>query len=149
MPTLDKAGILSTILHRPPILLVDEVLDWKKLSSLHAKRFFPKDDPVFNGHFPDMPILPGVLGIEALAQSAALLVNLSYGYTSKNTSFLFMRVEDARFKKIVNPEDTLELRVSLERQKNDIYWFSGKASVDGDICTEAKFTAKLILEDKE
>ena len=129
--------------HRPPILLVDEVLEWEKFDSIHARRHFAAHDPVFQGHFPGNPLLPGVLGVEALAQTAALMVNLSLGVKQDETSFLFAAVDSTKFKKSIKPKDTVELKVKMLWERRGLYRFEGEAFVGNTLVTKTEFTAKL------
>lgn len=144
MAHLKKAEIEKLIPHRAPILLVDEVTGWEADNWLEAERFFPENDPYFNGHFPGDPLLPGVLMVEALAQSAAILTSLSRGVNAENAYYLFMGIEKCRFKNVVRPNQKLVLRVEKLRDKLDIYEFEGKAEVDGKMAAQATFTAKLM-----
>ena len=142
--TLDKAGIEKLIPHRPPILLVDEVTGWEADKWLESLRHMPENEPHFAGHFPANPILPGVLIVEALAQSAAILTSLSRGVTADDAYYLFMGIEKCRFKNPVLPKQTLTMRVEKIRDKMDIYEYEGTATVDGKLAVSATFTAKLM-----
>lgn len=144
MPTLNRAQIENLIPHRAPILLLDDVTDWEKDTFLVATRFFSESDPLFAGHFPGNPILPGVLTAEAIAQAAALHTSLSTGLNATNATYLFMGIEKARFKAPVRPGDTITLRIEKVRDKMDIYEFTGTAHVAGKLVASAAFTAKLI-----
>lgn len=141
---LSQKDILNRLPHRPPILLVDEVVEWEADTRITAQRFLPADDRVFEGHFPGEPILPGVLTVEAMAQSAALLVNLTREKTAEEALFLFMQIENARFKHPVKPEDTLTMEVTQTNRRGDIYWFEGEAKVSGKTVASACFTAKFV-----
>lgn len=142
--TLTKADIETLIPHRAPILLVDELTGWEADTWLESLRHMPENEPHFAGHFPGNPILPGVLIIEAMAQSAAILTSLSRGVTAENAYYLFMGIEKCRFKAPVLPGQTLTMRVEKLRDKMDIYEFEGKATVDGKLAASATFTAKLM-----
>lgn len=144
MPHLGKAEIEKLIPHRAPILLVDEVTNWEADAWLESTRHFAESDTHFNGHFPGDPILPGVLMVEAMAQSAAILTSLSRGVTSEDVYYVFMGIEKTRFKTMVRPNQTLEMRVERLRDKLDIYEFEGKAMVNGKLAASAVFTAKLM-----
>lgn len=136
--------------HRAPILLVGAVKAWEPNTSLTATRHFPETDPVFQGHFPGHPILPGMLTIEALAQAAGLLVNLTLDKTAEETLFYFMGVEEARFRAPVHPGATLTLSITLQQQRGTVYRFAGTATLaDGTVAATATFTAKLVLKNPE
>lgn len=136
-------NVKDLIPHREPMLLVDEVVEVENEKFIHAQRTFKEDDPIFEGHFPGHPVLPGVLGIEALAQAGALLVNISLGKNAKNTLFYFMSVEGSKFRSMILPGDTVDLEVELVKRRGMVFRFSGKASVSGKVATEVSFTAKL------
>ena len=145
--TLDFAMIQKLLPHRPPLLLVDRVLevDEKKGKSIHAIKAISNLDPVFAGHFPGSPVLPGVYIIEGLAQASALL---SFHWLNcqgrlESNLCLLTSVEKARFRKPVVPGDVLHYFVTLERTKHKFAWYSGIAKVDGEIVAETKFSAIL------
>ena len=144
--TLDRADIEKLIPHRVPILLVDDVTGWEADSWLESTRHFPETEPHFRGHFPANPILPGVLIVEAMAQSAAILTSLTRNVTAENAYYLFMGINACRFKAPVVPGDTLHMRVEKRRDKLDIYEFEGKAMVNGKLAASATFSAKLMLK---
>jgi 3-hydroxyacyl-[acyl-carrier-protein] dehydratase len=144
--TLNKSDIEKLIPHRAPILLVDEVTDWESDSWLEATRYFPENDPCFNGHFPGNPILPGVLAVEAMAQSAAILTSLTRNVNAENSYYLFVGIEKCRFKNPVIPGQKLTMRVTKVRDRMDIYEFEGKALIDGKVAANATFIAKLMHE---
>lgn len=147
---LDLAAIQNIIPHRAPILMVDKVLSFTAGEKIIAERFLPKNDPVFAGHFPGHPIMPGVLGVEALAQTSALLINLTVNKTADETLFYFMGIDKVKFKNPIHPEDTLTYTVKQEKRLGDIFRFSGTVSKkEGDkeiTCTEGIFTAKLLIK---
>lgn len=146
MSTLNTCQIKEKIPHRAPILLVDAVTDYTLGESITATRYLPEGDPAFKGHFPGHPILPGVLGVEALAQTSALLVNLTAGTNADNAMFYFMGIEKVKFKTPIHPGDTLTLTVNQEKKLRDIYRFNGTVTKEEDgktvTCTTAIFTAK-------
>ncbi len=145
MAILTLHDIQKIIPHRAPILLVEKVLNWETHKIINAQRFFKKNDASFLGHFPDNPLLPGVLGIEALAQASALLINLSENKIAKETQFLFRGIEKAKFRQQILPETTIDIEVRETKSRAGLYFFEGRISVDGVLCTEAEFTAKHIV----
>lgn len=144
--TLNRAGIEDLIPHRKPILLLDEVTDWESDKLLEANHFFSADNPHFNGHFPGNPLLPGVLIVEAMAQSAAVLISLTKGLNSKQALYLFTGIENVRFKAQLTPGNTLSMRVEKVREKMNIFQFTGTAFVNAERACTASFSAKLILK---
>lgn len=137
--TMDVHEILKKIPHRYPILLVDRVLELKKNESIRALKNVSINEPYFVGHFPQRPVMPGVLMIEALAQAAAILGFESLGITpADNALFYFAGIDGARFKRPVEPGDQLMLEVVLARQKSGIFKFKACATVDGELAVEAE-----------
>lgn len=136
-------NVKDLIPHREPMLLVDHVVTFENGKSIHAQRTFKETDPIFKGHFPSYPVLPGVLAIEALAQTGALLVNLSLKKTAKETLFYFMSIENSKFRSMILPNHTLDLNVEMVKRRGNVFRFVGKASVEGKVATEVTFTAKL------
>jgi 3-hydroxyacyl-[acyl-carrier-protein] dehydratase len=142
--TIDLAGIKQRIPHRYPMLLLDEIIDIIPGVSCTGVKHLTKDEPFFAGHFPDRPIMPGVLIIEAMAQTAGVLVlEDAYGGQPHNDLVYFMAIEKARFRKPVLPGDRLELRVKKDRQRGNVWRFRGDAYVDGVLCAEAICTAMV------
>lgn len=144
--TLSRAKIEGLIPHRKPILMIDEVTDWESDKWLESNHYFSADNPHFDGHFPNNPLLPGVLIVEAMAQSAAVLISLTRGLDSKNALYLFTGIENVRFKAQLTPGNTLTMRVEKHREKMNIFQFSGTAYVNGELACTAGFSAKLVLK---
>lgn len=144
--TLARPQIEELIPHRKPILLLDEVTDWEADTFIETQHFFSLDNPHFTGHFPGNPLLPGVLIVEAMAQSAAVLVSLTKGLKSDRALYLFTGIESVRFKAQLTPGNTLTMRVEKGREKMNIFQFSGTAYVNGDLACTASFSAKLVLK---
>ncbi len=141
---LNKQQVMEVIPHRPPILLVDEVLSWQFGKNLHARRKFEVGDSIFEGHFLDNPVVPGVLIVEGMAQSAALLTNLTLERNHEQTIFYFVGIEDARFKAPVVPDQTVDFYVTQKQTRRGMYWFEGEAKVDNKQIAKANFVAKLV-----
>lgn len=148
MGTLSRPEIEKLIPHRKPILLLDEVTGWQSDTWLEARHFITADNPHFNGHFPGNPLLPGVLIIEAMAQAAAVLISLTRGLDSTRALYLFTGIDEARFKTQLLPDNMLTLHVEKQREKLDIFRFSGSAYVgEGEgrqLAATATFSAKLV-----
>lgn len=138
MTTMDIHQILRQLPHRYPILLVDRVTALEKGKSIQALKNVTINEPFFTGHFPHRPVMPGVLMLEALAQTAALLSFDAAGVTpDEKTVYYFAGIDGARFKRPVEPGDQLVMDVTLERAKAGIYKFKAVARVGGEIACEA------------
>ena len=142
---IDIAGIMDRIPHRYPMLLIDRIIDVVKGESCTGIKNVTANEPCFQGHFPGHPIMPGVLLIEAMAQTSATLVVASLeGVGSQNHVVYFMSIDSAHFRKPVVPGDQLHIKVKKERQRNHVWKFRGEAFVDGVLCAEAVYTAMLV-----
>ena len=139
--------IQRIIPHRYPFLLVDKVIDIKNLQSATGIKNVTFNEPYFQGHFPNVPIMPGVTIIEALAQTAAVMVGVNLDLADKNLLIYFLGIDNCKFRRKVVPGDTLELKVNVLRGKigSKVWKFSGAASVAGEIAAEADFTAMMEL----
>lgn len=127
----DIREILKYLPHRYPFLMIDRVIDFQPEVSLTALKNVTYNEPIFTGHFPQSPIFPGVLILEALAQACALQAFKTMGgYPSEKTLYLLAGIDKARFKRQVIPGDQLIFHVVIEKQKRGIWRFSAKASVD-------------------
>ena len=134
---LDIHKILTLLPHRYPILLVDRVLELEPHKSIKALKNVSINEPYFMGHFPKRPVMPGVLILEALAQTAALLTFAEEPHDPNNTLYLFVGIDNARFKRVVEPGDQLILNVTFERHMRGIWKFDARAEVDGMVAAEA------------
>ena len=135
---MDIHQILKMLPHRYPILLVDRVLSLEKGKSINALKNVTINEPFFNGHFPHRPVMPGVLMLEALAQAAALLAFDTLNVVpDDNTVYYFAGIDNARFKRPVEPGDALTLCVDLDRMKAGIFKFKAKAWVGEALAVEA------------
>jgi 3-hydroxyacyl-[acyl-carrier-protein] dehydratase len=142
---IDVIGIMKRIPHRYPMLLIDRVIDVVHGESCTGIKNVTANEPYFMGHFPGRPIMPGVLIIEAMAQTAAtLVVDSLEGVGSHSHIVYFMTIENARFRKPVLPGDQLHIKVKKERQRGQVWKFRGEAFVDGALCAEASYTAMLV-----
>jgi len=144
MTTLDIHQILKKLPHRYPILLVDRVLEVEKGKRIKAIKNVTINEQFFNGHFPHRPVMPGVLMLEALAQTAALLSFETMGETpDDNTVYYFAGIDGARFKRPVEPGDQLVLEVELDRMKAGIFKFRAFASVGEERAVEAELMCTM------
>ena len=130
--TLHIEEILELLPHRYPFLLVDRVLDFEEGRFLRAVKNVSVNEPFFQGHFPGKPVMPGVLVIEALAQAGGLLTQLSRDAADEAQLFYLVKVDNAKFSRIVVPGDRLDLDVELKRQIRNMAQYVGIARVDGE-----------------
>ena len=134
---IEVQGIKLIIPHRYPMLLVDRVLDYQPRKWLHAIKNVSINEAVFNGHFPELPIFPGVLILEALAQATGILGFKSIESREENEMYLFASIDKARFKKPVVPGDTMHLHVEFLKERRGMWKFYGEARVDGKVVCSA------------
>ena len=133
--------IQRIIPHRYPFLLIDKVRDVVINESCVGVKCVTYNEPQFTGHFPGMPIFPGVMIIEAMAQTSGILVGLSMDLVDKNANVFFMGVDAVKFRRKVVPGDVLELHVTALRGGGRVWKFAGRAMVDGELACEAEFMA--------
>ncbi|MBN9462699.1 MAG: 3-hydroxyacyl-ACP dehydratase FabZ [Burkholderiales bacterium] len=144
MTVLDIRGILDHLPHRYPFLLVDRVLELEKGQHIVAIKNVTINEPYFVGHFPYLPVMPGVLQVEALAQAAGILSFQTMGRVSDGGSvYYFVGIDNARFKRPVVPGDQLRLEVRIVRIARSIWKYTGKATVDGQVTAEAELMCTL------
>ena len=141
---LDILRIQQMIPHRYPFLMIDKVVDIVPNQSAVGIKNVSINEPYFAGHFPQRPVMPGVLIIEAMAQTAAVLVVQTLGRDSEGKLVYFMSVENARFRRPVLPGDTLRVHVRKQRNRGSVWKFEGEAMVEGHLCAEATYTAMLM-----
>ena len=144
VPDLDIMRILEMIPHRYPFLMIDKVVDIVPNLSAVGIKNVSINEPYFAGHFPQRPVMPGVLIIEAMAQTAAVLVVQTLGREAEGKLVYFMSVENARFRRPVTPGDTLHVRVTKQRNRGTVWKFAGEALVEGRLTAEATYTAMLM-----
>jgi len=141
---MDIHHILRKLPHRYPLLLVDRVLEFEKDKRIKALKNVSINEPFFMGHFPARPVMPGVLMLEALAQTAALLSFESMGAEpGDDTVVYFVGIDGARFKRVVEPGDQLILEATIDRHKGGIYKYRTRASVDGVTAVEAELMCTM------
>jgi 3-hydroxyacyl-[acyl-carrier-protein] dehydratase len=141
---MDIHRILKQLPHRYPFLLVDRVLQLDKGKSIKALKNVTINEPFFEGHFPQRPVMPGVLMLEALAQAAALLAfDALDAAPDENMIYYFAGIDGARFKRPVEPGDQLILEAELLRMKAGIFKFKTRALVDGQLAVEAELTCAM------
>lgn len=140
---VDLALIKRMIPHRYPFLFIDKVVGIVPNERATGIKNVTCNEPHFEGHFPEKPIMPGVTIIEAMAQTACVLVGVTLDLADKNALVYFMSIEEARFRRMVVPGDVLKLEVEVVRGGGKVWKFNGRATVDGQMAAEARFAAML------
>ncbi|MCH7539187.1 MAG: 3-hydroxyacyl-ACP dehydratase FabZ [Proteobacteria bacterium] len=143
---IDINRVMQMIPHRRPFLMIDRVVDLVSDVSAIGVKNLSINEPFFQGHFPGRPVMPGVLIIEAMAQTAAVLVVHTLGPGSEGKLVYFMSVDSCRFRRPVFPGNTLYVHVTKLRKRGNVWKFSAQAKVDGSLVAESNFTA-MILDD--
>jgi 3-hydroxyacyl-[acyl-carrier-protein] dehydratase len=141
---IDIGRVMEMIPHRYPMLMIDKVIDVVASESATGVKNVTINEPFFQGHFPSKPVMPGVLIIEAMAQTAAVLVVHSLGQSAEGKLVYFMSVDDARFRKPVGPGDTILIHVQKERNRGAVWKFSAKAMVKDTLVAEATYAAMIL-----
>ena len=141
--TADVQAVMALIPHRFPMLLVDRVEDIVLDTSARGIKAVTINEPFFAGHFPGHPIMPGVLIVEALAQTAGVLAIRSFGLAGTGKLVYFMAIDSAKFRAPVEPGCLMELHVAFTQRRATVCKFSGRAVVNGKIVAEANFTAMI------
>ncbi len=141
--SLDIQRIMQMIPHRYPMLLVDRMIDLKLGESAIGIKNVSINEPFFQGHFPASPVMPGVLIVESMAQTAGILVVATMGAEAEGKLVYFMSIDGARFRRPVVPGDRIEVHVQKLQARQAVWKFSGKAIVDGNVAAEATFAAMI------
>jgi 3-hydroxyacyl-[acyl-carrier-protein] dehydratase len=141
---IDINEILRRIPHRIPFLLVDRCEQFVASTSIVGIKCVSVNEPFFQGHFPDYPVMPGVLIVEAMAQTSAVLMSKSLEIDPAGKAIFFMSLDNCRFRAPVRPGDVLRLAVEVTRARGDIYKFKGQALVDGKVAAEAEWAAMVV-----
>ncbi len=141
---LDIQQIMQAIPHRYPFLLIDRVVEVKKNVSAVGVKNVSVNESFFAGHFPNHPVMPGVLIIESMAQTAAVLVVETLGPDAQGKVVYFMSIEGAKFRRPVVPGDQMRVEVVKERNRGNVWKFHGTARVDGVTVAEATFAAMIM-----
>jgi 3-hydroxyacyl-[acyl-carrier-protein] dehydratase len=149
-PGLGQADILAIkrmIPHRYPFLMIDRVVNIDKGRTAVGLKMVSVNEPHFAGHFPVRPVMPGVLIVEAMAQTAAVLVVASLDLVDDESLVYFMSIEGAKFRQTVTPGDRLELHIAILRGRGKVWKFRGEAKVAATLAAEAEFTAMIMPRD--
>ena len=144
MAAADIRRILQMIPHRYPMLMVDRVVDIQLDRSAVGIKNVSINEPFFQGHFPAEPVMPGVMIVEAMAQTAAVLVVATFGPESEGKLVYFMSIDGVRFRRPVVPGDRLELRVEKVQSRANVWKFDGTAHVEDKLVAEATFAAMIM-----
>jgi 3-hydroxyacyl-[acyl-carrier-protein] dehydratase len=143
----DLARIKRMIPHRYPFLLIDRVEQICKNESAIGIKNVSANEPYFQGHFPSEPVMPGVLIVEAMAQTAGVLVVETLEMIDQDLLVYFMTIDNCRFRNKVTPGDVLELHVRITRSRGRVFRFAGQAKVAGKLVAEAVFSAMIVDQD--
>jgi 3-hydroxyacyl-[acyl-carrier-protein] dehydratase len=138
---IDINEVLRRIPHRYPFLLVDRAEDYKPSESIVGIKCVTINEPFFIGHFPGNPVMPGVLIVEAMAQTGAVLMSKSLDADVKGTTIMFVAVDNARFRQPVRPGDVLRMHVEVIRHRSDMFKFRGRAMVGDKMAAQCEFAA--------
>lgn len=141
---IDINQIMKMIPHRYPILLVDRILEYVPGESAVGLKNVTFNEPHFQGHFPTFPVMPGVLIVEAMAQTSAIMVVKTLGDEALNKLVYFMSIDSAKFRKPVTPGDTMHIHIRKIQNRKTVWKFKGEAMVDGALCAEAEFSAMIV-----
>jgi 3-hydroxyacyl-[acyl-carrier-protein] dehydratase len=144
---IDAIEVLRRIPHRYPFLMVDRAEDYLPHQSITGIKCVTANEPFFQGHFPGNPVMPGVLIVEAIAQTGAVLMSKSLDAEVNGKTIMFISVSEARFRKPVRPGDVLRMHVQVLRHRGDVFKFSGKAMVGDTLVAQADFAA-IVVEDQ-
>ncbi len=147
MSDIDITRVMQMIPHRYPMLMIDRVVNVVRGESAIGIKNVTINEHFFQGHFPQRPVMPGVLIIESMAQTAAVLVVATLGAEAEGKLVYFMTVDEARFRKPVTPGDTAYIHVNKVRQRGNVWKFKGEAKVNDILCAEATYAA-MILNDR-
>jgi 3-hydroxyacyl-[acyl-carrier-protein] dehydratase len=153
LPPIDRALIdinelMGMLPHRYPMLMIDRLVEVRLGHSAIGIKNVSINENFFQGHFPGHPVMPGVLIVESMAQTAAALVIETLGLAAANPIVYFMSVDEAKFRKPVVPGDQLRIQVTKDRKRGNVWRFAGVARVDGVTVAEALFTAMIIDQPK-
>lgn len=143
LETANITRLMELLPHRTPMLLIDRMIDIVPNTSATGVKAVSMSEPFFAGHFPGQPIMPGVLIVEAMAQTAGALVMHSLNAKAGDKVVYFMSIDKARFRHPVVPGDLLLLPVKMQKARMPVWRFAGEAYVNGKLCAEAEFTAMI------
>ena len=143
-PNIDIDTIQRVLPHRYPFLLVDKVIEFEPHKRILAHKNVSINEPFFQGHFPDYAVMPGVLIVEAMAQTGAVLMSKTLNVDRAGKTILFTSIDNCRFRQPVRPGDVLRMHVKVLRARGGLFKFEGKAMVGDKTAAEAEFAAMLV-----
>ncbi len=144
---LSAKEIMQLLPHRYPMLLIDKLVEIKAGDSAVAIKNVTVNEPFFTGHFPDQPVMPGVMIVEAMAQGAAAFTNYVENLDTEGKVVLFMGIDKARFRRPILPGDQVRITVRVAHRRPPVWRFEGEAHVDGNLVASAAYTAMLASAD--
>lgn len=142
--TVDILRVMEMIPHRYPMLMVDKVVDMMPDVSATGVKNVTINEPYFQGHFPSRPVMPGVMIIESMAQTAAVLVVHTLGPEAEGKLVYFMSIDNARFRKPIGPGDTMHIQVAKLKSRGNVWRFTAEVKIDGQLAAEADYTAVIV-----
>ena len=145
MPALEIEAIMALLPHRYPMLLVDRIVECDDAKRIVGLKNVTFNEPFFQGHFPERPVMPGVLQLEAMAQTAGVLLNRMAG--EGHGVPYFMAIDGARFRKVVKPGDQMRIEVEITQLRSKVARFKAKVMVDGSVASEAEMMCMLAVEE--
>ena len=145
--SIDINEVMKLIPHRPPFLLVDRCEDYRANESIVGVKCVTINEPFFVGHFPHFPVMPGVLIVEAIAQSGAILMSKTLSIEPEGKTILFMSLDNGRFRTPVRPGDELRMNVQIIKHRGDVFKFKGRAMVRDKLAAEVEFAAMVVETD--
>ncbi len=141
---IDIERLMELIPHRYPMLMVDRVVDIIPDVSAVGIKNVTINEPAFQGHFPQRPIMPGVLIVEAMAQTSGILVVQTLGAEAEGKLVYFMSIDNAKFRRPVTPGDSMRIHVKKLQHRRNVWKFTGEARVDDVVCADATFSAMIM-----
>ncbi len=141
MAIMDIEAIMKVLPHRYPFLMVDRIEECDDKTRIVAIKNVTVNEPFFQGHFPGLPVMPGVLQIEAMAQTGGILLSRVAGYDGQVP--YFVSINNVKFRRVVKPGDCLRLEVTLQKMRSRLAFFAGQATVDGQRVSEADFSCMI------
>jgi 3-hydroxyacyl-[acyl-carrier-protein] dehydratase len=149
LESVDVKRLMELLPHRAPMLMIDKVVDIARGISATGVKCVSINEPYFVGHFPGHPVMPGVLIVEAMAQTAGALVVHSLGGANMEKIVYFMTIDKARFRHPVVPGDQLMIPVKVARSRGPVWRFTGQAFANGRLCAEAEFSAMIVQQNEK
>lgn len=144
---IDIQRILKSLPHRYPFLMIDRIIEARGDEFGIGLKNVSVNEPQFQGHFPERPIMPGVLLVEGMAQTAGAICVNAHSFGSKAPLVYFMSIDKAKFRKLVTPGDRVEFHMTKTNRRRNMWWYGGRAFVDGALVCEAEIGAMLVNEE--